>query len=89
MRIASATDLGAYVRDRRRDLHRTQADLAVAARVSRRWLCDLEAGKVTAQFGLVLRVLAELDLMLEVAPVARQSDIDLDQLLHDLTGSHD
>jgi transcriptional regulator with XRE-family HTH domain len=34
----------------------TQTDLAARARVSRRWLSDLESGKPTAEIGLVLKV---------------------------------
>ena len=49
MRIRTADDLGRYVRDRRLAAALTQTDLAVRARVSRRWLSDLEAGKPTAE----------------------------------------
>lgn len=88
MRISSPRDLGLYVRDRRRDLDMTQADLAGAARVSRRWLADLEAGKATAEIGLVLRTLHALDLELDVRPRQQPpGQIDLDDLLRNLRGS--
>ena len=54
MMVGSARDLGLYVRDRRRDLGWSQSDLAVAAGVSRPWLSDLEAGKTTAEIGLIM-----------------------------------
>lgn len=85
MRIASIRDLGLLVRDRRRALGRTQAELAAAARVSRRWLSDLEAGKATAEVGLVFRTLHALELMLDIRPVERgPHDVDLDALLRNL-----
>ena len=89
MRIASARDLGLYVRERRRDLGRNQTDLAAAARVSRRWLSDLEAGKATAEIGLVLRTLDALDLVLTAQPREdlESGGVDLDDLLRKLGGS--
>jgi len=85
MRIASVRDLALYVRDRRRDLGMTQADLATAAEVSRRWLSALEAGKPTAEIGLVLRTLAALGLVLNAQPAGPgPTGIDLDELLRRL-----
>ena len=65
MRISSARDLGLFVRDRRQNLDMTQAELAAAANVSRRWLTNLESGKPTAEIGLVLRTLDALGLVLD------------------------
>jgi y4mF family transcriptional regulator len=91
MRIASARDLGLYVRERRRDLGKTQTDLAAAAGVSRRWLSDLEAGKATAEIGLVLRTLDALDLLLTAQPreELKTGGVDLDDLLRNLGGSRE
>jgi y4mF family transcriptional regulator len=90
MRIARPRDLGLYVRDRRRDLAMTQADLASAAEVSRRWLSDLEAGKTTAQIGLILRTLHAIGLVLDAHPAeAEPGDVDLDELLQRHRTSHD
>lgn len=84
MRIASARDLGMAVRQSREDRGQTQAQLAVEAGVSRRWLSDLEAGKATAEVGLVLRTLHALGLVLHTQPVERgANDIDLDALFDD------
>jgi HTH-type transcriptional regulator/antitoxin HipB len=83
MRVSSSRDLGLYLRERRRDLGMTQADLAAAAGVSRRWLSDLEAGKATAEFGLILRTVHALGLVLEVRP-AEPSPVNLDALIRDL-----
>src|SRR5262249_22500056 len=82
MRLNNTRDLGLYVRDRRRRLGVTQADLAASAQVSRRWLSDLEAGKPTAEVGLVFKVLHALDVTLDASPVQwGPGDINLDDLL--------
>lgn len=81
MRVANARDLGNCVRDRRRQLDLTQAELAVRAKVSRRWLSDLETGKETADFGLVLRTLHALALVVNVQPEEKLAPIDLDAVL--------
>ena len=86
MRIRNADDLGHYLRDRRRAAGLTQTDLAARARVSRRWLSGLEAGKPTAEVGLVLKVIAALDMILDLQPLPHQ-DIDLDELLDNLGGT--
>lgn len=50
--------------------------------MSRRWLSDLEAGKATAEVGLVLRVLHALGLTVEANRLAPDPDqIDLDEHL--------
>jgi transcriptional regulator with XRE-family HTH domain len=82
MRITSPRDLGLFVRDRRQQLRQSQTALAEAASVSRRWLSDLEAGKPTAEVGLVFRTLDALGIILdarldEVPP----GQIDLDDHL--------
>jgi HTH-type transcriptional regulator / antitoxin HipB len=81
VRIASPRDLGLVVRQARQDRGQTQAGLAAAAGVSRRWLADLEAGKTTAEFGLILRTLDALGVGLDAFPCrARAGELDLDVL---------
>jgi HTH-type transcriptional regulator/antitoxin HipB len=88
MRISSARDLGLFVRDRRQNLDMTQAELAAAANVSRRWLTSLESGKPTAEIGLVLRTLDALGLVLDAELERRESGArDLDELLRGLDGT--
>ena len=60
MEIHSALDVAHVVRAARHLRRMSQADLAAAAGVSRRWLIDLEAGKPRAELNLVLTVLATL-----------------------------
>ncbi|SCE88900.1 HTH-type transcriptional regulator / antitoxin HipB [Micromonospora viridifaciens] len=86
VRIGNVRDLGRYVRDRRRELGLTQTGLATEAGVSRRWLSDLEAGKESAEVGLVLRTLAALNLMVDAVPLETlpAPGVDLDDLLRRL-----
>ncbi len=60
MNIRSAKEMGALVRSRRQQCNWTQSELAERADVSALWISQLERGKPTAQFGLVLRTLKEL-----------------------------
>jgi HTH-type transcriptional regulator / antitoxin HipB len=90
MIIHSIRDLAAAVRGRRKDLGMTQADLAGRAGVSRKWIYEFEAGKPSAEFGLLLRVLDELGLELASRPNVSSSDrgdtVDLDTLLEEYRG---
>ncbi len=93
MTVRSIRDLAAAVRGRRKDLGLTQAELAERAGVSRKWIYEFEAGKPTAEFGLLLRVLDELGLALELAPRSdtthsgdKGETVDLDALLEEHRG---
>ncbi|MEU4158453.1 helix-turn-helix domain-containing protein [Actinoplanes sp. NPDC026670] len=87
MIIASARDLGLAIRQARQDQGWTQVEVAAAARVSLRWLSGLEAGKATAEFGLILRALDAVGLGLDAFPVEPAADgVDLDALLGDDRG---
>lgn len=55
-------DLGATIRQRRKELHLTQCDLADLAEVSERFVRALEAGKGNVQLDKVAEVLAVLGL---------------------------
>jgi HTH-type transcriptional regulator/antitoxin HipB len=79
LKINSPRDLGAAVRGRRTSLGLSQAEVARRAGVSRPWLSNIEAGKPSAEFGRILRLLDALDLSvhLEVSPeIARTVDLD-------------
>lgn len=92
MSVRSIRDVAAAVRGRRKELELNQAELARRARVSRKWVSEFEAGKSTAELGLVLRILDELGLQLElnknpetVGGSSRDRDeVDLDTLLNNL-----
>ena len=65
MLIRTPTDLGAVIRDRRKELGLGQADLALRIGVSRQWVIGVERGRARAELALVLRALDELGLRLD------------------------
>ena len=89
--INSLRDLVAAVRGRRKSLGWTQSELANRAHVSRQWISEFEAGKPTAELGLVIRLLDALELRLTVdsgeqgQPARGESatTVDLDAVLDD------
>jgi HTH-type transcriptional regulator / antitoxin HipB len=88
MRIRSIRDLAGAIRGRRRDLGLTQADLAMRAGVSRKWVYEFEGGKPAAELQLILRVMDVLGLALDVghtdgAPHSRDTMADLDTLIEE------
>lgn len=64
MKLRTAGDVGAAVRDGRRKLGLRQKELARKAGVSRQWLVELEKGKAGAPLGLVLRTMDALGITL-------------------------
>ena len=76
----NASDLGLIVRRARRERRMSQSQLCAEADVSRRWLSDFEAGKPTAEIGLVFRVLHALGLVMDVRPTPAR-EFDLDEIL--------
>ena len=67
MRIRTAADLGAFIRERRVKLGMDQSDLAEKAGTSRKWIVEVEQGKPRAEIGLVLRTLKTLGVSLDIA----------------------
>jgi len=65
MLIRTPTDLGAVVRDRRKQLEIDHATLAKRIGVSRQWVIGIERGRARAELGLVLRALDALGLRLD------------------------
>jgi HTH-type transcriptional regulator / antitoxin HipB len=64
MLIRTPVDLGAAIRDRRRQLSLGQATLAKNIGVSRQWVIAIERGRSRAELGLVLRALDALGMRL-------------------------
>jgi HTH-type transcriptional regulator/antitoxin HipB len=86
VRVNSTGGLAAAVRGRRKDLGLSQAELAALVGVSRAWIIEVEAGKPTLEFGLVLRLLDGLGLRIDVVIDDVRDDgannrTDLDSLL--------
>jgi HTH-type transcriptional regulator/antitoxin HipB len=66
MRIRTALELGALIRDARRGRGLDQGSLAREVGVSRQWIVAIEKGKPRAPIGLVLRTLNALRISLDV-----------------------
>jgi len=65
MLISSPHELGQLVRDRRKRLGITQAQLAEIVGVSRHWVIALERGNTGAELGLVLTALSAVGLRVD------------------------
>jgi len=67
MFIRTPADLGAIIRDRRRELGLGQAELAARIGTSRQWVVGVERGHSRAELGLVLRTLDSLGIQINSA----------------------
>ncbi|MBU6444494.1 MAG: helix-turn-helix domain-containing protein [Alphaproteobacteria bacterium] len=88
MLIRSPSDLGAAIRNRRRELGLDQAALAKSIGASRQWVIGVERGRARAELGLVLRALDILDIPLSVdagtkpkTKPAALPDVDIDAIV--------
>jgi HTH-type transcriptional regulator / antitoxin HipB len=85
MHIRAPADLGAVIRDRRKQLKLDQAALANRIGVSRQWVILIEHGHPRAELGLVLRALDALDIQLDASaaePHRRRADaVDIDAIV--------
>ena len=79
-------ELGAALRDIRRQQGLTQAELAERAGTSRRWVCDTENGKVPLGIKLLCQLIYQLGYQIELVP-ATEPKIDLDAHIQVLTKS--
>ncbi len=64
MRVRTPTELGAVIRDRRKQLKLNQSIFAKKIGVSRQWVIEIERGHARAELGLALRALDVLGLNL-------------------------
>jgi HTH-type transcriptional regulator / antitoxin HipB len=65
MLVRTPADLGAVIRDRRKQLKLDQATLAARIGVSRQWVIEIERGHARAELALVLRALDALGIRLD------------------------
>lgn len=65
MLVRTPADLGAVIRDRRRQLKLDQATFAKRIGVSRYWVIMIERNHPRAALGLVLRAIDALDIQLD------------------------
>ena len=92
MRIRTATDLGAFIRERRTRLGMDQIELAKKAGTSRKWLVEVEQGKPGAEIGLILRTLKSLEISIDLEadssvatpPVGKANAPDINSVLDSL-----
>ncbi len=94
MQIRTAKDIGALIRDRRKNQKLDQAELAKKVGVNRRWVIEVERGKPRAEIGLVLKTLDALRLTLSVegeTPARRRGgreveSVDIDAIIENARG---
>lgn len=82
MLVRTPADLGAVIRERRKELKLDQAELARRIDTSRQWVVGIEQGRARAELGLVLRALDALGIRLDsgVTP-SRKGTPDLDAIV--------
>ncbi len=85
MFVRTPADLGAVIRDRRKQLKLDQAAFAKRIGVSRYWVILIERGHPRAELSLVLRALDALDIQLDAG--VRETDrrrprgVDIDAIV--------
>ncbi len=67
MLVRTPADLGAIIRERRRQLKLDQAAFAKRISVSRQWVIEIERGHARAELALVLRALDALNIQLDTS----------------------
>lgn len=70
MRVRTRKDLGLLIKERRRKLGLTQAQLAELVGVNRRWVVQVEQAKTSADLRTLLRALRVLGAELHVTPTS-------------------
>jgi HTH-type transcriptional regulator / antitoxin HipB len=85
MLTRTPTDLGAVIRDRRKQLKLDQAAFAKQIGVSRQWVIEIERGHPRAELGLVLRAIDALGINLDAdiaqAKVPRPGTVDINAIV--------
>lgn len=94
MIVRDSADIGNLIRDSREKLKLTQKELAERAGIHQPKVSQIENGKATAQIGIVLRILAALNLNINIGDLQSKNivpaiiidepdydeDIDLDAI---------
>lgn len=84
MQVRTASDIGTFIKDRRRRQKLDQATLATMIGVNRRWIMEVERGKPRAEVGLVLKALEALGLSLSVVSMEQLRPEDGDVEVPDI-----
>ncbi len=74
MIVRDATEIGQLIRDTRNDLGLSQRALAERVSIHQPKVSEIERGKDTAQIGIVLRILAALDLNIHIGTEQNAED---------------
>ena len=69
MLVRTPADIGAVIRDRRKQLKLDQAAFAKRIGVSRQWVIEMERGHARAELALVLRALDALSIRLDATTI--------------------
>ena len=69
MLVRTSADLGAVIRDRRKQLKLDQSTFAKRIGVSRQWVIEVERGHARAELGLVLRAIDDLGIRLDATAI--------------------
>ncbi|MEQ9246930.1 MAG: type II toxin-antitoxin system Y4mF family antitoxin [Nitratireductor sp.] len=92
MLVRTPRELGATIRDHRRQQGLDQQELASKIGVSRQWVVEVEKGKPRAEVGLVLRALDALGVILSLErpqlskAAETEPEINIDQIVDDAKG---
>jgi HTH-type transcriptional regulator/antitoxin HipB len=85
MLVRTPADLGAVIRDRRKQLKLDQAAFAKRIGVSRQWIIEIEHGHPRAELALVLRAIDALDIQLDAGIEAKdrrsRGGVDIDTIV--------
>jgi HTH-type transcriptional regulator/antitoxin HipB len=88
MFVRTSTDLGAVIRDRRKQLKLDQAAFAKKIGVGREWVIQIEKGHPRAELGLVLRAIDALNIQLDASvdqgnqvKHCRTNPVDIDAII--------
>ncbi len=85
--VRTAADLGAAMREQRKQLKLDQATLAKRIGVSRQWVIEVERGHARAELGLVLRALDVLGIRLktdaDAAGGGHPLSVDIDAIVEE------
>jgi HTH-type transcriptional regulator / antitoxin HipB len=84
MVVRTPADIGAVIRDRRKQLKLDQAAFAKQIGVSRQWVIEIEHGHARAELGLVLRALDTLSIQLDASvnqASRRRGGVDIDAIV--------
>jgi y4mF family transcriptional regulator len=85
MFVRTPAELGAVIRDRRKQLKFDQSTFSKKIGVSRQWVIEIERGHARAELGLVLRALdflnINLDASIDQAKVSTSPTVDINAIV--------